>query len=130
MKEEYEKYKELYKEAMHVSQNGYAPYSHFCVGAAVLTESGRIFKGVNVENASYGMTICAERSAVSAAVTAGERDIRAVAVASSGGMALPCGACRQVLLEFGDDMEVITGKDEEHIEVYSIRELLPKGFKL
>jgi cytidine deaminase len=92
--------------AVHVRANAHAPYSNFRVGAAVLTESGEIFTGCNVENASYGLTICAERVAVGAAVAAGHKKIAAVAVVTAGGHS-PCGACRQVLCEFGPAMEVL-----------------------
>lgn len=81
--------------------NAYAPYSHYPVGAAILTEDGRIFTGVNVENASYGLTVCAERTAVGTMLTEGGRHILAVAVCTENGVT-PCGACRQVLSEFVD----------------------------
>lgn len=125
-----EKYKKLFNAAIAAAENAYAPYSGFKVGAAVMAADGSIYTGVNVENASYGATICAERSAVSAAVTAGHTDITAVAVGLPGGVAYPCGICRQVIFEFGDDIEIITGNDAEHLEVNTIKELLPKGFRL
>lgn len=125
-----EKYKDLYKKASDVMINAYAPYSEFNVGAAVLASDGSVFTGVNVESASYGATICAERSAVSAAVTAGKREFEAVAIASSGGVAYPCGICRQVIFEFGDDIKIITGDSAESLEISEIKDLLPKGFRL
>ncbi|HYO25683.1 MAG TPA: cytidine deaminase [Lacipirellulaceae bacterium] len=92
--------------AVDARRHAHAPYSQFQVGAAVLTASGEIFAGCNVENASYGLTICAERAAVCAAVAAGHKQITAVAVATAGGHS-PCGACRQVLHEFGPAMGVV-----------------------
>jgi cytidine deaminase len=82
-------------------RRAYAPYSRFRVGAAVLTATGRIISGANVENASYGLSVCAERTAIQRAVTDGSRRLRAVAVSTGRAGALPCGACRQVMLEFG-----------------------------
>ena len=93
---------ELKRQAFAVRNHAYVPYSHFAVGAAVETTSGRIFTGCNVENASYGLTICAERSAIFQAVAAGETDLRRIAVvADSPDPVAPCGACRQVMVEFG-----------------------------
>lgn len=122
--------KELYRIANDVKENAYAPYSGFRVGAALLTRSGKVYTGVNVENASYGATLCAERGAVAKAVSEGEREFRALAVASSAGEAMPCGICRQVLMEFEPELRVITGKDEEHLESYSLQQLLPGAFSL
>ncbi len=122
--------KELYRIANDVKENAYAPYSGFRVGAALLTRSGKVYTGVNVENASYGATLCAERGAVAKAVSEGEREFRALAVASSAGEAMPCGICRQVLMEFEPELRVITGKDEEHLESHSLQELLPGAFSL
>lgn len=93
--------------AKNVSEHAYCPYSHFRVGAAVLTEEGEIFSGCNVENASYGMTICAERSAVFQAVARGARKIRAVVIYTPTRNPAPsCGACRQVINEFGPEAEI------------------------
>ncbi len=125
-----EEYKELYRIALAASENAYAPYSGFPVGAAVMTRDGEIFTGVNVENASYGATVCAERSAISAAVAAGRREFKAVASASPEGAAYPCGICRQVIFEFGDDIKVVTGTGEDALDVCDIKDLLPKGFRL
>ncbi len=124
------KYKELYKTASLTKENAYAPYSNFKVGAAILTEKGEVYTGVNIENSSFGATICAERSAVCKAVTAGDLEFKAIAIASSGGEAWPCGICRQVLFEFNEDMDVITGSNENHLEVVKLSELLKNGFKL
>ena len=109
--------------------HAYAPYSKFQVGAAVLTADGKIFAGCNVENASYGLTICAERVAVGTAVAAGHKEIVAVAVVSSGGHS-PCGACRQVLSEFGPAMEVILidADDPTKTRTTTLAALLPEQF--
>jgi cytidine deaminase len=92
----------LFEAAMKASQNSYSPYSHFRVGAAILCEDGTVITGANVENRSYGLTNCAERSAVFAAVSAGKRDFKAIAIATPDAdyPVSPCGACRQVLSEF------------------------------
>ena len=128
--ENIEKYRDLYLTALGASLKAYAPYSHFHVGAALLCRDGSVFTGVNVENASYGATICAERSAVSVAVTAGNREFEAIAIASPGVEAYPCGTCRQVIFEFGDDIKIITGKNADNIEITDIQSLLVKGFRL
>ncbi|MEZ4564679.1 MAG: cytidine deaminase [Thermomicrobiales bacterium] len=117
--------------ARRATENAYVPYSHFPVGAALLLADGSIVTGANVENASYPLTICAERSAVATAASAGHREIRAVAVSAprSPG-ASPCGACRQVLNEFrpaDGDMAVILDDGEGGI-MTSIEELLPRAF--
>ena len=111
-------------------QNAYAPYSGFAVGAALRTRSGRVFTGSNVENVSYGLTICAERVAVTKAVSEGERDLEVIVVASEGA-ATPCGACRQVLAEFNPDLRVIVvgvGGSEENQREIRLSELLPEAF--
>jgi cytidine deaminase len=111
-----------------VQQQAYAPYSHFRVGAAIEADNGAVFVGCNVENASYGLTICAERAAVAAAVGAGVRHIRrAVVVTDSDPPAAPCGACRQVLSEFGPDM-LVEAVGPERTSRWSMRELLPAAF--
>ena len=115
--------------ALAVRPRAHAPYSKFQVGAAILTASGEIFAGCNVENASYGLTICAERVAVGSAVAAGHKEIVAVAVVSSGGHS-PCGACRQVLSEFGPAMEVILidADDPTRTRTTTLAALLPEQF--
>ena len=121
-----EKLVALAKEAM---KNAYAPYSKFQVGAALLAKDGRVFTGCNVENASYGATNCAERTAIFKAVSEGYREFDAIAiVASSGDFASPCGICRQVLAEFMPEGKVILDSDEKGMVTYSVRELLPLGF--
>ncbi len=105
----------------------YAPYSRYLVGAALRTADGRVFTGANVENASYGLTVCAERVAVQAAVAAGVRDLLELAVATEDGAA-PCGACRQVLGEFARDLPIhLAAKDGPPVTV-RLAELLPRAF--
>ncbi len=119
---------ELVRRAREVMENAYAPYSHFHVGAAIEAEDGTVHVGCNVENASYGLTICAERMAVGAAVAAGKRRLVRVVVATGiEPPATPCGACRQLLAEFGLDLEVITiGPSSERR--WKLRDLLPEAF--
>jgi cytidine deaminase len=113
--------------ALEARSRAYAPYSNFAVGAALQTTAGRVFGGCNVENASFGLTICAERVALAKAVSEGERDFRAIAVVSRGG-ATPCGACRQVLAEFNPDLRVIVADLEGNRREFSLRALLPEAF--
>lgn len=120
--------KELMKIAIEARQNAYAPYSHFAVGAALLAESGRVYTGCNIENASYGLTCCAERNAIFAAVGAGERRFKMLAVAAdSPEPVAPCGACRQVIAEFGIPF-VVMGNLKEATKTMTAEELLPYGF--
>lgn len=120
--------KELMKMAIEARQNAYAPYSHFSVGAALLTESGKVYTGCNIENASYGLTCCAERNAIFAAVGAGERRFKMLAVAAdSPEPVAPCGACRQVIAEFGIPL-VVMGNLKEASKTMTAEELLPYGF--
>jgi cytidine deaminase len=119
---------DLIARAHEARRNAYAPYSRFLVGAAVATDRGA-FTGANVENASYGLSICAERVAASSAVAAGARRIAAVAVTSSAaGPASPCGACLQFLYEFGPEMIVIAEGTSGERRVWRLSELLPDGF--
>lgn len=120
--------KELMKIACKARQNAYAPYSHFAVGAALLADSGRVYTGCNIENASYGLTCCAERNAIFAAVGAGERRFKMLAVAAdSPEPVAPCGACRQVIAEFGIPL-VVMGNLKEATKTMTAEELLPYGF--
>ncbi len=120
---------ELVRAARAAQQHAYAPASRFRVGAAVLSDDGRVFAGCNVENASYGLTICAERSAVCGAVGTGVRAIRAVVVVTDlVDPARPCGACRQVLAEFGPAMTVILVGLGDRQVVTSLDRLLPDPF--
>jgi cytidine deaminase len=125
---------ELLKIAQQKIEFSYSPYSEFQVSAALLTSSGKIFDGVNVENSSYGLTNCAERTAVFKAVSEGYRDFSDILIFAPKAMPYPCGACRQVLSEFATpdmNIHVATIKDDEPIiETYSLQELLPKSFNL
>jgi len=122
----------LINEAVKVLGNSYAPYSNIHVAAAVLTDKGNIYRGVNVENASYGLTICAERSAISAMVASGERNPLAVAIVTDMDKPIPpCGACRQVIAEFNPRALIImhSVKTGETI-VKSLEELFPQPFSI
>lgn len=122
-------YHDLLKEAKEASRWAYAPYSNFSVGAAILTRTGEIFTGCNVENASYGLTICAERVAVTKAISAGFRDFQAIAIyAATEEPISPCGACRQVIGEFGGEIDIIMGSVGGTYIVAKARDLLPKAF--
>lgn len=128
-------YEKLVLAALESRKKAYAPYSHYQVGAALLTAQGRIYRGCNIENASYGATNCAERTAFFKALSEGERQFLAIAIA--GGLegkeisdyAYPCGICRQVMQEFcGPDFQVIVGKSKEDYRLMTLKELLPFGF--
>lgn len=119
---------ELKRQALAVRKHAYVPYSHFAVGAAVEATSGRVFTGCNVENASFGLTICAERAAIFQAVAAGETEFRRIAVvADSPDPVAPCGACRQVMVEFGIT-EVMMYNMAGTCKKVEIAELLPYAF--
>ena len=118
----------LIEAARAAQQHAYCPYSHYRVGAALETADGRVFTGSNVENASFGLTICAERSAVFSAVSAGARNFRRIVVATdSEPPGPPCGACRQVLAEFGSEIEVESVGPTQS-KRWTVRELLPDAF--
>jgi len=123
-------YIELANQAKEAKDLSYSPYSNFRVGAALLTKDGTIYKGANIENASYGLTICAERTAAFAAKLAKEDEFSSIAIASdSKDFIPPCGACRQVLLELcGEDLEVIITNGEDDQKVLKIKELIPFSF--
>lgn len=118
----------LIQTALQVRRWAYVPYSNYRVGAALLTDSGKIYDGVNIENAAYPATICAERTAVFKAVSEGERNFVAIVVATDNG-GTPCGSCRQVLAEFGLDTQVIIvdGEGKIHLET-TVNDLLPGAF--
>ena len=119
----------LIQKAIQVRQRAYAPYSNYPVGAALLTASGRVYDGVNIENAAYPTTMCAERVAVFKAVSEGDRQFTAIAVVTSNG-GTPCGSCRQVLAEFGLETRVlIATTDERLLQENSLAELLPAAFQ-
>lgn len=127
--------RELIKAALAARERAYSPYSGYAVGASVLTAQGNIYTGCNVENASYGATNCAERTAVFKAVSEGEQKCRAVAIAGGrvgsapADYAYPCGICRQVMREFGgEELLVLVAKSEEDYREYALRDLLPCGF--
>ncbi|HIC94094.1 MAG TPA: cytidine deaminase [Anaerolineae bacterium] len=115
---------ELIALAAEARERAYAPYSRFAVGAALLAKSGRVYTACNVENVSYGLSVCAERAAVFKAISEGEREFEAIAVVTEKGVT-PCGACRQVLREFGEDLRVIVADASGRYRVFGLRELLP-----
>lgn len=122
---------ELRQIALASRQKAYSPYSHFSVGAALLSADGRVFTGSNVENASYGLTVCAERVAFFKAVTEGCREFRTLAVAGSGpDPAIPCGACLQVMAEFAPGLKIILVHDNGEYLCYSLKDFLPVPFRL
>ncbi|MDP4092647.1 MAG: cytidine deaminase [Bacillota bacterium] len=124
-------YKKLIEAAVKAKENSYSPYSKFRVGAAVLTEGGSVYIGANIENASYGATVCAERSAVIRAVMEGEKKIKAIAIAGDTEEYIyPCGICRQVLAEFaGDDAEVICTRKNGEYRAIKLGDMLPDAFR-
>lgn len=130
-----EQIQELISAAMAQLERAYAPYSHFKVGAALLTEEGRIYTGCNIENAAYTPTNCGERTAFFKAVSEGERSFRAICIV--GGMdgvptdyTAPCGVCRQVMMEFcsPEEFEIILARGAEDYQIYKLKDLLPCGF--
>lgn len=118
---------QLVGEAIQARQRAYAPYSHYLVGAAVLTRSQEIITGCNVENASYGATICAERVALTRAIAEGKQDFVAMAVATRDG-GTPCGICRQVMAELGLEMTVYITDEHGKFWTTSVKDLLPHSF--
>lgn len=118
---------QLVQHSIEARQKAYAPYSHYWVGAAVLTKSGEVITGCNVENASYGATICAERVALTRAVAEGKRDFVAMAVATRDG-GTPCGICRQVMAELGLEMTVYITDEHGEFWTTSVKQLLPNSF--
>jgi cytidine deaminase len=121
---------ELIRAALEAQLRAFCPYSNFPVGAAIRTASGKIYQGVNVENASFGLTLCAERVAAGAAVAAGDRDFAAIAIASRGGVS-PCGACRQFLAEFNPALSIYMIDSERPTEIRqtTLDVLLPSRFE-
>lgn len=126
--------KELYSEAVKAMGNSYSPYSNCKVGAALLTESGKVYTGTNIENAAFGPTVCAERVAVFKAVSEGEREFLKIAVVGGkngeiNGIFAPCGVCRQVLREFcKDDFEILLGETKDEFKKVTLKDLLPLSF--
>lgn len=122
--------KELFRLSIEAGKMAYAPYSKFHVGAALLGKDGKVYTGCNIENSSFGATICAERTAMSKAISEGCREFVSIAISGNGGTSWPCGICRQFMYEFCDDLRIISGEDENHLKVYDIKELLAEGFRL
>ena len=121
------KYSELMNLAKKAKEMAYTPYSNFNVGAALLTKSGKVFTGCNVEVASLDGTICAERTTIFKAVSEGEQDFKAIAITGDADGTYPCGICRQVIVEFGKDIDIIIEIGGE-LKVYTIDDLLPHSF--
>ncbi|MGL4736641.1 MAG: cytidine deaminase [Cellulosilyticaceae bacterium] len=122
-------YEELIKKAHEAKELAYVPYSKFKVGAALLTESGKVYTGCNIENASYGATNCAERTAIYKAVSEGETKIKAIAIVSSGNdVTYPCGICRQVISEFMKDGDLIFEDNKGELHVISLKDIFPYSF--
>lgn len=122
------KIEELIVLAKKASMNAYAPYSKFYVGAALLAKNGKIFTGSNIENASYGATVCAERVAIFKAVSEGEKDFESIAIyTNSDKLSFPCGICRQVMSEFSNDLIIILSNERER-KIYTLKEILPFPF--
>ncbi|HOC53126.1 MAG TPA: cytidine deaminase [Caldisericia bacterium] len=122
------KIEELISLAKKACSNAYAPYSKFNVGAALLTKNGKIFTGSNIENASYGATVCAERVAIFKAVSEGEREFESIAIYTNADkLSFPCGICRQVMIEFSKDLIIILSNEKEK-KIYTLKEILPYPF--
>ena len=119
--------KELIQTAVKMLDMAYVPYSHFPVGAALLCKDGTVFTGCNIENAAFGNTMCAERTALFKAVSEGVREFTAIAIASRGSAPFPCGACRQSLNEFAPDLRILVTWDG-NVRETTLRALLPEGF--
>lgn len=122
--------RELLDMAREASKMSYSPYSRVCVGAALVVKSGKVYTGCNVENSSYGGTICAERTAALKAVSDGEREFESIAIAGSIHNLVPCGMCRQFLSEFCTDMKVIYENEYGEMVVTNLSVLFPSGFSL
>lgn len=121
--------KDLIQRALEIKKRAYAPYSNFHVACVVMTKSGKVFEGVNIENAAYSPTLCAERNALSSAITEGEREFSYIVVTGDSDYTYPCGVCRQFIREFADDnTRIIVAKDEDSYKTYTIEELLPYSF--
>lgn len=121
--------KDLIKKAIEIKKRAYAPYSNFHVACVVMTKSGRGFEGVNIENAAYSPTLCAERNALSTAITEGEREFAYIVIKGDSDYTYPCGVCRQFIREFADsDTKIIVAKDPENYKTFTIDDLLPESF--
>ncbi len=122
-----DQWNDLFKQAVAAREYSYSPYSHYKVGAALLTKSGKVFTGCNIENAGYTASVCAERTAIFKAVSQGEVDFVAIAVATSNGGA-PCGICRQVMREFAPNLIIIFGDIQGNYQALTLPDLLPHSF--
>lgn len=126
----------LIEKAIEAREYSYSPYSHYKVGAALLTKSGKIYTGCNIENAAFSPTVCAERTAIFKAVSEGEREFEAIAIVGgpngelkeTGDFTGPCGVCRQVLMEFGPDIKIISANSVDEYFINTVADLTPKGF--
>jgi cytidine deaminase len=126
----------LIRKATEAMGNSYSPYSKFKVGAALLTKSGKIFTGCNIESVAFTPTVCAERTAIFKAVSEGEMEFEAIAIIggpegntkATKEYCGPCGVCRQVMIEFCDDLKIILAKSEDDYQEHTLKELLPMGF--
>lgn len=118
---------ELIQQATEAREFSYSPYSNYKVGAALLTKTGKVYKGCNIESAAYTPSVCAERTAIFKAVSEGEREFSAIAVVTSNGGA-PCGVCRQVMREFAPNLTIMMGDTAGNYEVLSLADLLPHSF--
>lgn len=119
----------LIEETIKNKKNSYSPYSNFRVSALVKTKSGKIFKGVNIENASYSPTICAERSALASAISNGEREFSYIIINGDSKDTFPCGVCRQFIREFADtDTKIVIANSTDDYKIYTIEDLLPHSF--
>lgn len=121
--------KDLIKLAIDNKKNSYSPYSNFRVSCLVLTKKGNIYKGVNIENASYPVTLCAERSALSSAISCGDRDIDTIIITGDSKMTYPCGMCRQFMSEFLDDnSKIVIASSVDDYKIYGLSDILPYNF--
>ena len=121
--------KGLINEAIENKKNSYSPYSKFRVSSLVLTKKGNIYKGVNIENAAYSVTLCAERSALSSAISAGDKEIDTIIITGDSDMTYPCGVCRQFMAAVLDsDSKIVTANSTEDYKIYGLRDILPYNF--
>lgn len=115
--------------AIENKKNSYSPYSNFRVSSVVLTKKGNIYKGVNIENAAYSVTLCAERSALSSAISAGDREIDTIVITGDSTMTYPCGVCRQFMAEFLDsDSKIVIANSINNYKIYGLDDILPYNF--
>ena len=120
---------QLIKQAIDIKKNSYSPYSNFRVASVVKTRTGKTYKGVNIENAAYGPSLCAERSALSSAITDGEMEFEYIVINGDSHDTFPCGVCRQFILEFADkDTKIVIANSEDDYSIYTMEELLPHSF--